>query len=522
MRKIRDVLTYHFDRNFSNRKTAEIAGMHHTSVAEYLERFHTSGLPWPLPVDMDDSTLERKLFLKSSAAAAKKVFAAPIDFAKVYEAMKKRGATLAAIHAEWLEEIPPESELGYSQFCRAYKAYLHTLEISMRRVEVYGENCYVDYSGMTIGIANAETGEIQFAQVFVGVLGGSKYTFCEATWSQKSRDWIGSHVRMFQYFGGVPYVLVPDNLKAAVTKVDRLLPVINESYKAMCRYYGIAPLPARAYKPKDKSPAEAGVFLVQRRILFPLRNRKFFSLEEANQAIRDLLEKLNNEPFQKLSGSRHSRWLEHEFSTLQPLPASTYEIAEWGKARAGIDYHVKVENHHYSVPYQLRGKEFEYRLTDNSLELIHKGTSQATHRRSHEAGCSTTIDSHRPPSHQAIQGWTEIDTRTWAAAVGKNTESFLLKKLGQVHGLNMAYRLTQSMKSLEKIHGSQRLEEACSYAQANKISKLDDLRAVLDKRLDVLLPHEQFESQAHGALHENIRGANYYDCILKSAKKALA
>jgi transposase len=464
---------------------------------------------------MDDTALEKLLFQKPDPQVVKSVKSS-IDFTVIHQEMKKRGATLIALHAEWLEQVEPAAAISYSQFARMYRDYKKSLRISMRHEEVYGGKLYVDYSGQTIDITDKDTGEERIAQVFVGVLGGSGYTFSEATWTQRSRDWIGSHTRMFEYFGGVSRVVVPDNLKAAVSKADRFSPVINESYKAMCRHYCIVPFPARGYKPKDKAYAEGGVLLVQRWILFRLRKRKFFTLDEANREIRKLLDQLNHKSFQKKAGSRHARWLESELPTLQPLPAYPYEFAEWGKVRAGIDYHVKIDNHYYSVPYQLRGQEFEYRLTDKSVELLFKGKSLVTHQRSFQAEKTTTLDAHRPAAHQAVQGWNQETALAWAASVGPSTKTALQEKLAQARGEFMGYRATQAMKSLAKVHGADRLEEACTYALTHNISKTADLRTVLDKRLDKLLTQDTTEAAPPDVEHENIRGAHYYDRILNT------
>lgn len=520
MRKIRDVLTYHFERKLASRQIATIVGIHHSTVGDYLERFTKADLTWPLPAEMDGTDLESLLFKKLNPPALAKPARSLINFAGVHEEMKKRGATMAALHAEWLEQVQPTDAISYSHFCRAYRAYKRSLRISMRHEEVYGENLYVDYSGQTINITDKDTGEVRVAQIFIGVLGGSGYTFSEATWTQRSRDWIGSHTRMFEYFGGVSRVVVPDNLKAAVSKADRFSPVVNESYKAMCRHYIILPFPARSYQPKDKARAEGGVLLVQRWILFRLRKRKFFTLDEANREIRVLLDQLNHKSFQKKSGSRHSRWLEHELPTLQPLPACSYEFAEWGKVRAGIDYHVKIDNHHYSVPYQMRGQELEYRLTDKAVELLSKGKSLVAYARSYQAEKTTTLDAHRPAAHQAVQGWNEETALAWAASVGPSTKTVLQEKLAQARGEFMGYRATQAMKSLTKVHGADRLEEACTYALTHNISKAADLRTVLDKRLDKLLAQDTPEAAPPNVEHENIRGAHYYDRILKTEEES--
>jgi transposase len=187
--------------------------------------------------------------------------------------------------------------------------------------------------------------------------------------------------------------------------------------------------------------------------------------------------------------------------------------------RAGIDYHVKIDNHHYSVPYQMRGQEFEYRLTDKVVELLFKGKSVVTHERSYKVEVPTTQDDHRPAAHQAVQGWNEESALAWAASVGPGTKAVLQAKLSRARGELMGYRATQDMKSLAKVHGPERLEEACNYALVNKISKATDLRTVLDKRLDKLLSQDTLDATSPDVNHENIRGAHYYDRILKTDKE---
>jgi transposase len=514
MRKIRDVLNYIQGKKFSVRKTSRVTGVNRTTVAEYRERFAQSGLSWPLPADMDDAALEAALFPPVVTTALPREVI-HIDFAYISEELKKDGATLASLHLEWEEQDPAAHILSYSQFCRRYRAYQRSLKISMRKTEVYGEMVYIDYSGMTINITMPDTGEIKVAQIFIGVLGGSNYTYCEATWTQRSRDWISSHVRMFAYFGGVPGAIVPDNLKSAVAKADRYFPVINETYQAMCRHYGVTPFPARPRKPKDKPRAEGAVLLAQRWILFALRKRKFFSLGETNREIWMLLERLNHKPFQKLKGSRFTRWQEHELPALQSLPVIPYEIAEWGKVRAGIDYHVLIDGHHYSVPHSLRGREFEYRMTDKAIDLIYRGRTIVLHQRSDVVEGMTTLDTHRSPAHQAVHQ-TDADALAWAAGIGPNTAALMRLQLDKGNGHLMAYRLTQSMKVLAKAYDNARLEEACSYALANSITSVRDIRNVLSKQIDKLFAPDTpaSDSAVHEVVHENIRGAQHYGRIL--------
>jgi hypothetical protein len=260
------------------------------------------------------------------------------------------------------------------------------------------------------------------------------------------------------------------------------------------------------------------VLLTQRWILFALRKRKFFTLEEANREIRVLLERLNQKPFQKREGSRFARWQEHELPALQQLPAAPYEIAEWGKVRAGVDYHVLIDGHSYSVPHQLRGREFEYRMTDKVIDLIYKGKTVVLHQRSYEARGTTTLDTHRSPAHLAVHQ-TDDDALAWAAGVGPGTVAVMRLQLSKGNGHLMGYRITQAMKSLAKAHTPSRLEEACAYALDNRITSVPDIRNILSRKLDKLFSSDTSATSdiaVHNVVHENIRGAQYYDRILNS------
>lgn len=516
MRKIRDVLRCLYDEELSVRETARLTGIGRTTVTDYKNRFTHSSLTWPLGIELDDHALEQKLYHLDHKILVQRRH--HVDFSAVYIEMKKKGATLGVLYEEWVE-AQGERRLSYSRFCTRYNEFKQSLKISLRQTYLNGEIGFVDYAGHTMSITDVQTGIEKAAQIFLGVLGGSSYTFCEATWSQKSRDWIESHIRMFEYFGGVPRVVVHDNLRSAVTKADRLMPVINESYLNLCRHYRTHPFAARAYRPKDKSRAEVAVQIAERWILFRLRNRKFFSLVELNQAIRELLDQLNKKAFQKLPGSRFSNWLESERAALLPVRVDRYEFAEWGKVRAGIDYHVIVDDHAYSVPNHLRGKEFEYRLTTIALDLFLGGKCITSHTRSFEKGKQTTHPSHRTDAHNAIAGWTTAASLDWARAIGQGTEALLTIQLEKLNNHLFGYRLVQAMKKLHKAFGKTRFEQACRYAFEHKVTGTNDLRRILVGKLDQLLAMDPATRQSEpmtsdADMHENIRGAMYYTKIL--------
>ena len=276
----------------------------------------------------------------------------------------------------------------------------------MRQEHRAGEKLFVDYAGQTMEIIDPGTGEVKKAEIFVATLGASNLIYCEATWSQGLPDWIGSHVRTFAFLGGVPEVVVPDNLKSGVSKTCRYEPDINPSYQDMADQYGVAVLPARVRAPRDKAKVETAVQIVERQILARLRNHRFFSLSELNQEIRRLLSELNQKPFQKLPGSRQSLFDSLDKPALRPLPAIPYEFAQWKKATVHIDYHLEVDGHYYSVPCRLIKKQLDVRMTATIIECFDRGKRVASHQRSLAKGRHTTVSEHMPPQHRLYQQWT--------------------------------------------------------------------------------------------------------------------
>lgn len=515
MEVARAILEYLLDRRLSKREAARAAGVDRNVVTKVLHRYQKAGLGWPIPYGLSDEELRALIYPYRNGPSV----AHTIRFDTLHLSMQQKGATLTVLHQEWVDEDPEHNNLKYSQFCKLYREYREQLQISMRRVDPFGEVCYVDYSGMTVSYFNRDTMQEIECQIFIGVLGGSQYTFCEATHTQRIPDWIGSHTRMFTFFGGVPRTTVFDNLKSAVTKADRFFPEINRSYKAMCRHYGTIPFAARARKPKDKPKAEAGVLLAQRWILFALRKRRFFSLAELNDEIAVLLARLNDRKFQKKSGSRRLRWVEHERLALKPLPLEPYVLAEWGKARVGRDYHVEIEHNFYSVPNRFRNTEVDFRLTEDTVELLQSGSSIACHARSYDKEAVFTKEEHQPPNHRAVASWTSEDALKWASSIGRNTEIMLSIQLKRSPNFLSGYRTTEGMKRLCKSYGDKRLEEVCSYAVENGVTSMDALRTILSKRIDSLLPQGVADSAASKVEHENLRGANYYTEILTAFKE---
>ena len=321
MRKIREVLRLTLEAGLSARQIAESLQLARSTVGECLRRFRESGLPWPLLSELGDVELERRLFPPPVRGSG---LTRPLpDWARVHQELKRKGVTLALLWQEYKLAHPDGYQ--YSRFCDQYRAWVGSQDVVMRQTHRVGEKLFVDYTGQPAEVIDRTTGEIRLAQVFVAVLGASNYTYAEATWTQQLPDWIGAHVRALAFFGGVPEVLVPDNLKSGVTKAHRYEPDLNPTYADLAQHYGVAVLPARSRKPRDKAKVEVGVQVVERWILAALRHRPCFSLAELNQAIRELLTRLNQRPFKRQPDSRQTLFLTQEQPALRPLPTGPYE-----------------------------------------------------------------------------------------------------------------------------------------------------------------------------------------------------
>ena len=505
MRKIKEVLRLKRAQGLSNRQIAKACGIARPTVAEYLRRAAEASLSWPLPADLDEAALERQLFPPppSLPAPARGV----PDWAHVHQELKRKGVTLFLLWQEYRETHPEGYQ--YSWFCDHYRVWQGKLDVVMRQDHRAGEKLFVDYACQTMPVVDRDTGEVHEAQIFVAVLGASNYTYAEATWTQGLPDWIGSHRRAFAFLGGVPELVVPDNLRTGVSKAHRYEPDTNPTYQDMATHYGVAVLPTRVRRPRDKAKVEAGVLLVERWILAALRRRTFFSLAELNAAIAGLLEKLNARPFKKLPGCRWAHFEALDKPALKPLPAAPYEYAEWKKARVHIDYHVAVEGHYYSVPHALIKKQLDVRITQKTLECFYRGQRVASHRRSLHKGRHTTVPAHMPESHRQAGEWTPQRLANWAAKTGPATEKLITTVLTSRRHPQQAYRSCLGILRLGNAYGDARLEAACRRALILGSHSYKSIESILKHRLDDKPLAEQQEL-ALPEDHDNIRGPSYY------------
>jgi transposase len=505
MRKIRETLRLHFDCGLGQRPIARCLDISRTTVGDYLRRAEAAGLGWPLPASLTDQQLYHQLFppMIPVSATGRTV----PNCASLHTELKRKGVTLMLLWEEYLAEHP--QGYRYSQFCELYRQWARKLKLSMRQIHKAGEKLFVDYAGQTLPIVNPHTGEITESQIFVAVLGASSYTFAEATLSQNLSDWLGSHTRAFAFYGGVPELVIPDNLKSAVSKPCRYEPDLNPSYQDLAEHYGTAVIPARVRKPKDKAKAEVGVQVVERWILARLRNQTFFSLAEANAAIRRLLSDLNGRPFKKLPGCRKEAFETLDRPALKPLPAEAYTFSQWKKVRVGIDYHVEIDSHYYSVPYQLRGQQLDARITAGSIECFVQRKRVASHPRSFQKGRHSTVAAHMPKGHQDYADWTPERLIRWAEKTGPRTASLTEAILASRQHAQQAFRSAMGLMRLAKVYTPQRLEAACDLALDGGATNYKSVKSILSTGLDQQ-PRQQTLPISDPIAHDNIRGGHYY------------
>lgn len=505
VRTIKEVLRLKWSYGLSRRAISKSCGIARSTVDEYTKRARQAGLSWPLPDDLDDTALEHLLYPPEIVSDSPRPL--PV-WADIHQELARKSVTLMLLWDEYKAQYPEGYQ--YSQFCDLYRAYAKKLDISMRQVHHAGEKLFVDYCGQTVPVIDKSTGEVYDCQIFVAVLGASNFTYAEATYTQGLPDWASSHVRALEFIGGVPEILVPDNLLSGVTKVCRYEPGINRTYQELAVHYGAAVIPARVRKPKDKAKVEAGVQLVQRWILAALRNRTFFSLAELNAAIRELLDKLNRRPFKKLPGSRMSRFLEIDKPALRPLPAVAFEYAEWKiRKRPGIDYHIEVNDHYYSVPYQLRNEYLDVRLTESIVEAFFRSKRVASHIRSYAKGRYTTVADHMPKAHRDYAEWTPERVIRWASETGTSTAELVTAILAKNLHPQQGFRSALGIITLAKKFGKERVEAACKRALAIGGRSFKSVKSILETGMDKKpLPEQKPASQA--ITHSNIRGTAYY------------
>jgi transposase len=466
-------------------------------------------LSWPEAAELGEAELEGRLFpvLDSPSPVAR-----PLpDCEYIYNqlrAYKSFNLTLMQLWLEYREHHPDGYQ--YTQFCEYYRQWRGKLDYCMRQEHRAGEKVFPDYCN-GLAFVNRLTGELVPTQLFVAVWGASNNTYADATLNQTLPNWIGSHVRAFEYFSCAPRMLVPDNLKGGVTKACKYEPEINPTYADMAGHYGCAVLPARPRCPRDKAKVETGVLIAQRWILAVLRHRTFYSLAELNTAIREHLERLNTRTMRRMGKSRRELFETLDRPAALPLPPRPYEYAEWRQARVNIDYHIEVEGHYYSVPFRLLREKLDVRLAATTVEALHKGERVAAHARSYVKGGHSTLKEHMPPAHRAYAEWSPSRFIQWAGKTGTATAQLVERILASRTYPEQSYRACLGIMRLSRQYEPVRVEAAATRALRFNTCSYRSMRSILAQGLDSRAGPDTERRQTPLPLHDNIRGPEFYN-----------
>ena len=505
VRKIKEIARLRFELKRTHREIALACRVSPSTVGDTLTRLQVAGLSWPLPADLGDEALEERLYRVEPCDATSRPLP---DWTEVHRELRRKGVTLALL---WQEYRAANSDgFEYSWYCQNYAEWRGRLQLVMRQSHKLGEKVFVDYAGDTIPVYCSATGEVRQAKLFVGVLGGSSYTYVEAGWGEDLTSWTTAPARMFAIFGGVPEVAVPDNLKSGVTKPNFYDPEINPTYGDLADHYGIAVIPARPRKPRDKAKVEGAVLLVERWISAVLRNRKFYDLAELNAAIAELRERLNEKPFRKLPGSRGTLFELEEKPLLRPLPAEPYVFAHRVRMKVYLDYHVEVEGYHFSVPHRLVKQLVDVRYTATFLEVFFRGQRVASHIRNPHLLFST-LPEHMPANHRWRAEWTPERFQALASKFGPATEAMTTQLLTSAKHPEQAFRLCLGLLQHLGTRYDSRLEAACARALAVGAHSYRSVESILERGLDRLPLPGKSATVLTAGFHENVRGPNYYN-----------
>lgn len=508
MRKIKEVLRLHFELRLGQRQIARSANISQSTVHEYLARAVTAGLKWPLQEDWTEERLEGALF-PPGQPLAKPAQRPPPDFVHLRDQRSQhRDLTLQQLWDEYRDQHP--DGYSYSRFCKQYRRWLKQQDVVLRQEHRAGEKLFVDWAGATIPIYRRD-GTVSQAPLFVSALGVSSYTYAEAAENQQMPNWLAVQRHAFEFYGGCPQLLIPDNTKTGVTKACRYEPSLNPTYQEFAAHYRVGVMPARPRKPRDKAKVESAVQVVQRWIVMKLRNRRFFSVPEANAAIREQIAALNNKPFRKRrEESRASLFAKTDQPALQPLPVEPYDMSQWSLARVNIDYHVAFDDNWYSVPYALVHEQVDVRSTPGTVEIYHRGQRVASHVRAQGRYEPVTQTEHRPKSHREHLSWTPSRIVEWARKTGPNTAQMVERILEDKPHPEIGYRSCLGVIRLGKEYTEARLERACARAVLTGAIGYHRVKSILKRGLDAE-PQPPEPEQRPSPDHDNLRGPDYFE-----------
>jgi transposase len=514
MRKIREVLRLHSALGCTHRQIAAACNISPSTAGSYIDRATEAGLTWAEAEPLSEAEVEALLFTYVGRSEPRA--RAAIDFDWIHRELRRHGVTLQLLWGEYQVAAQSAGVLAYqySQFCELYATWRNRRRLSMRQTHRPGEKLFIDYSGKKPCLVDRDTGEVHEVELFVAVLGASNYTFAEVTLSQTIPDFTASTVRTLEYFGASPAIIVPDQLRSAVTRPDRYDPDINQTFHELAQHYGIVIIPAPPRKPKGKAKVEVGVLIAQRWILARLCNRRFFTLIELNNAVAELVEELNERSFQKLEGNRIQAFETLDLPAMKPLPSVRFEVAEHKTKRANIDYHIEFDDRYYSVPNKLRQQLIDVRATASIVECRYRGVRVACHHRSYaRKGTAVTLPEHRPKSHEDYGDWPPERMLGWAAKFGPHVEEVVRRTLDRYPHPEMGYRPVLGILRCAERHGGERMDAACERALSGAGQSAPHRRyieGILKRGLDRAIPSSPPVTR-NSATHEFVRGPTYFD-----------
>jgi transposase len=505
VRKIREVLRLH-----SENLSLSARAMSPTTVREYLDRAKAIGLSWPLPAGCSEEELHRRLFPEPHTPPS--ADRPPLDFPYIHQELTKPGVTRLLLWQEY-RQCQPDG-YSYSQFCELYRVWLAGEKIFMRIPRQAGEEMEVDYAGTTVKIVDPQTGEITKGYVFVAALPASEFFYVEVQPDCTLPHWIGGNVRALQFFGGVPRILIPDNLKTGVKRSNFYEPDLNPTFQYFAEWFQIAVLPARVRKPQDKPHAESAVQQVTRWVLAPLRNRTFFSVEEANRAAQAKAEEVLDKKMKHLGKSRRELFEEIERPALRPLPERPFVYVEIKLAKAHLDYHVEYDHHYYSVPHTLRGKPIEVRAGEHVIQLFFRQGLVVTHVRSRVRGGYTTLPEHMPPKHRFVRDVLRNHRggTAWVLAqaqqVGPRTAEYVQLLMDDREYPEQGIRGGLGVIALARKHPRETMERACALLAKTDRPSCQALRTLLERWKRTPPPAEGCPAPLPE--HANLRGQSSF------------
>jgi transposase len=514
MKKIREVIRLKMSTELSERQIARALNISRPVVAKYWRGFQDSGLK-PEQIDaMADSELVQRLEPQPRLEKSTKYRELTQYFPYFVKELKRKGVTLHLLWEEYRQKHPEGYQ--YSQFCCHFQRWRNASEVSMHIEHKAGDKMFVDYAGEKLAITERKSGVQRPVEVFVAILGASELTYVEATVSQEKREWIRSNERAFWWFNGVTAAIVPDNLASAVSHANYYEPGINPGFDEFAAHYGTVIIPTRVREARDKAMVENAVRLVYQRIHAPLRDRVFYSLEELNEAIWELLEAHNNKRFQRLDLSRRELFEQVEKASLKPLPKERYPMKDTKRVAVGFNYHVELreDRHYYSVPYYLRkrGQKTKVKMVydERIVAIYYDNIRVAQHRRDCTPNGYSTLPEHMPSNHRFYAEWSPQRFRSWAKSIGEEALQVIEEVLRSRRHPEQAFRVCLGILSLAKKYGTQRLNKACGKALYFGTCSYRRIESMLKLGME---EDQQPALEVVGtiAAHENIRGSRYYD-----------